>query len=427
MVVAHAEQSVIGGCLLDNDAYWKICGQLATEDFTNAMHKLCWTAITRAAERGDDFDAVTLAENFKLDLAYLAELTNNTPGSANIEVYARIVRDKAAVRKAAAAVDKARSRLAGGDLSAIFELQASLEKLQSTDRPSTNFHDALRAGLSAIEDAQVRRSANGGIVGAPTGIDLLDARTGGLSGGKLIILAARPSLGKTALVLQAAQAAAKAGFPVGILSLEMGAGEIALRSFAHQYQVNNTALAAGDRDVVAQLTQRLANDPNKMEAVKGLPIYVDEDNFTLGGILGRITEWHRKHSVKLVIVDHLQLIELPSNMNRNDGLGEITRQLKILAKRLDVPVVLLCQLNRNVEREQRKPRLSDLRDSGNIEQDADIVIALHGALETNHYGMREVEVGFLKFRGGLVGWSGQVMFNGPTQTFRKMEFRYDAA
>jgi len=419
----QSEGSVVGACIQDNDAYWKVAGMVRPSDFASAFLSTAWSLIEAAANRGDAFDAVSLAEESDLELGALVALAMDTPGSANVKSYARIVRDRATVRSATAEIESCRERLVGGDKTAIAELQLKLEALHRTDKPSTNFNEALISGLDDIEKAQERASV-GGLVGAPTGIELIDRRLGGLSGGKLIILAARPSLGKTSLALQAAQAAAAVGYGVGIMSLEMGASEIAVRAFAHQYGVNNTALAAGDRKTVAALTRKISDDREKMEKVKSLSIHIDEDTFSLSGIVGRITEWSRKHNIQLVIVDHLQLIEVEKGLNRNDGLGEITRALKILAKRLDIPVMLLCQLNRSVEREQRKPRLSDLRDSGNIEQDADIVMTLHGPLETNDNGTREVEIGFLKFRGGLVGWAGTVMFNGPTQTFHRMEFRY---
>jgi len=416
---ALAEQSVIGGCLINNEAYWKIAGRLVPDDFTKPFHRKAWEEIRDAAENGSPFDAVTLSEETSLPLVDLLVLANETPGSANIEAYARIIRERSTVRAASTIVAEAQSKLAAGDLDAIAELSIRLEGLHRADSTAIDFNTALQSGLEEIEQAQARANSSGGIVGAPTGISSLDDRLRGLEGGKLIILAARPSLGKTAMALQAAQSAAEAGFPVGFLSLEMGAGEIAVRAFAHQYQINNTALSLGDNEVVEQLTHRVANNTDKANRIKRLPIYIDEDTFDVGGMLGRIAEWHRKHQIKLVIIDHLQLVELPRDTNRNNGLGEVTRQLKLIAKRLDIPVMLLCQLSRGVEKEQRKPRLSDLRDSGNIEQDADIVIALNGGLDPNHNGMREVEVGFLKYRGGLVGWGGFQQFNGQTQTFRK--------
>lgn len=420
----QAEQAIVGGCVIDNAAYWKIASIVRASDFANAFCRQAYTAIERASSAGDQFDVVTLCENFDLDLADLASIVNETPGAANIATYARIVRNESIMRSAIAEVSAARERLVDGDAGAIPELQSRLEALNRTEKPSTNFHDALIAGLDNIEAAQIAAQSKNRMVGAPTGVANIDDRLRGLSGGKLIILAARPSLGKTALALQAAQSAALEGYPVGILSLEMGADEIAIRSFAHQFSVNNTALAFGDREAVANLTNRLKADPEKMERIKNLPVYIDEDSFSIAGIVSRITEWKRKHDIKLAVVDHLQLVEVEKGFNRNDGLGEITRQLKILAKRLDIPVVLLCQLNRNVEREQRAPRLSDLRDSGNIEQDADIVISLHGSLEPNPQGAREVEIDFLKLRGGLVGPAGTAIFNGPTQTFKRAEFRY---
>ena len=420
-----AEQSVIGGCLLDNEAYWRVAGTLVESDFTSAFNRRCWTAIQKAANAGDGFDAVTLSETTDLDLGELLTLANETPGAANIEAYARIVQERSIARMATTVVTRAASRLSAGEIDGVIpDLQSQLERLNRTERPSVNFHEALAGGLDAIEAAQKARDADG-LSGAPTGIPPLDYRLGGLSGPKLIILAARPSLGKTALVLQVAQAAAGAGFPVGIMSLEMSADEIALRAFAHQMQLNNSALAAGDKETVEKMARKFASDPDRVTAVKTLPIHIDEDSYSLPAITARISEWKRKHGIQLAIIDHLQLVEIGEGQNRNDGLGEITRQLKILAKRLDMPIILLCQLNRSVERENRKPKLSDLRDSGNIEQDADIVLALHGDIEVDRGGMRDVEIGWLKFRGGVVGWQCTLKFNGPTQTFRQIDYYHE--
>ena len=411
--------------MIDNSAYWKIAGVVSPEDFTTKFHREAFAAIRDAADAGQPFDLVTLSETTHLDLSELATLVNETPGSANVSTYAKIVRDRALLRQASAAIAQSLERINGGDFDAIAELATRLEGLQRSDSPTCDFYEALQAGLQQIETAQIAARESSGIVGAPTGIAALDDRLRGLQGGKLIILAARPSLGKTALSLQAAQAAAAAGFPVGIMSLEMGAGEIAIRAFAHQYQVNNSALAFGDAEDVEALTHKIAANQEHAEQFKRLPIYIDEDTFDVAGILGRITEWHRRYGIKFAIVDHLQLVDLPRDRNRNDGLGDVTRSLKLLAKRLDIPVMLLCQLNRSVDREQRKPKLSDLRDSGNIEQDADIVIGLNGTLDNYSDGTRDIEVGFLKYRGGPVGWGGIMRFNGRTQTFRKGAIGYE--
>lgn len=420
----YAEQSVIGGCLLDNDAFWKVAGIVRADDFTVQLHREMFREITIASNKGDQFDAITLSETTDLELADLFTLANNTPGTSNIVTYARIVRDSATVRQAAKICAEALGKLNEGDIDAITELAVNLEGLSRSEKPATTFFEALQLGFDQMEEAQ-KAQAEGGIIGAPTGIDPIDTRMRGLKGGKLIILAARPSLGKTALALQCAQSAAAAGFPTGILSLEMGSGEIGIRALAHQYQVNNTALGFGEESAVGQLTQRCEEDNDKLNRVRTLPIHIDEDTFDLNGILSRIAEWHRKHKIEFIVVDHLQLVELSGSKNRNDGLGEVTRSLKLLAKRLEIPIMLLCQLSRSVEKEKRAPKLSDLRDSGNIEQDADVVISLNGDLEPNKAGCRDVEIDFLKYRGGRVGWAGRSQFNGATQTFRKVTTMYD--
>ena len=418
-----AEQSVIGGCLSDPQAYWKIAGALNSEDFTDPFCRKAWIEIRNAASNDQSYDAVTLSETTTLDLADLLTIQNECPGAANVVAYSKIIRERAIQRRSVSIISKTLGKVQEGNSAAIPEMISQLEALTVSDGPTYTFYEALQAGLGAIETAQEVARASGGIVGAPTTIPVIDDRLRGLHGGKLIILAARPSLGKTALALQAAQGAATAGHPVGICSLEMGADEIALRSFAHRFQVNGSGLSFGDPEDVEALTRKIAANNERAEEFKRLPIYLDADTFDIGGIVARITEWHRKYAIKFAVVDHLQLIEWPEGKNRNDGLGDITRSLKLLAKRLDIPVMLLCQLNRSVEKENRRPKLADLRDSGNIEQDADIVCALHGDLETAD-GAREIDMGLLKHRGGQVGWVGRMVFNGQTQTFRKPTIGY---
>lgn len=417
----EAERALLGAMMLDRDAVWRVRGMVSAEDFHNPAHGAAYEVICRQADEGGDTDSITVHEAASRagqkvpEMHELGAMAREGSSIASAPSYAQVVRARARCRQAIVAVAEVRPRLDSGDSDAIAEVQARLEGLSHTTGGYKTFSQVLREGLKSIETAMDRRF--NGIIGCPTGLAALDDMTGGWHGPKLIILAGRPSLGKTALAMQGARAAAAAGKPVGIMSLEMGADELAIRAMAAEYRLNGSALAFGDEQSIADL-QVHAQRRN----IKDLPIFVDEDTFSVGGIIARLTEWHRKHGIKLAIIDHLQLIDthLGGGRSRNDALGEVTRALKLTAKRLDMPIILLSQLTRANEKENRQPRLSDLRDSGNIEQDADIVLAMHGQLDAPDEGRREVSLGFLKHRGGRVGWLPRAMhFNGPHQVFEE--------
>ena len=412
----NAEAAVIAACIADPELHFTVSDYLSPDDFTDPLLRTAYDAIGQQLAKDRPVDIVTLSDDHDLHLGDLAAIVQDYP-STNGETYARMVKRSAINRRALAVISKYQGAIAGGDPDAMTTLQAELEKLASTQHRAgyLTFPEVLRAGMGDIEEARERRKA--GVTGLTFGLPELDHTIGGLRGPKLLILAARPSLGKTALALQMALNSANHGHAVGICSLEMSGADIAVRSMAHEYDVNNTSLARGDDEAVRAIAAKA-----KSRNIKDLPLFVDEDTYTPGGIVSRAIEWHRKHAIEALIVDHLQLVEVPGDRNRNDSLGDVTRALKLLAKRLNIPVILVCQLNRLVEREKRRPKLSDLRDSGNIEQDADIVMMLHGELEgTGHSGDRDVEIGFVKFRGGRVGWLGsRTIFHGTTQRFREI-------
>ena len=412
----NAEAAVIAALMKSPDHFYSVSAYLTDRDFADPFYAKAFAAIGSQIAEDRAVDAVTLAEDCDLDMARLIETAANYPAT-NLDSYARIVKTHATSRTALAKISEHQEAIGRGDAEALSRLQLDLEKLSGDSSRSgyLNFAQTLRAGMGDVEEAMERLKT--GVTGLTFNLPELDRALGGVRGPKLIILAARPSLGKTALGLQLALTSANHGHPVGMVSLEMSAAEIAIRSMAHEYSVNNTALSRGDAEAVNKVA-RAAKERN----IKDLPLFIDEDTYTVGGIVARAVEWHRRHGIKALIVDHLQLVEVSAERNRNDALGDVTRALKLLAKRLNIPVVLVCQLNRLVEREKRRPKLSDLRDSGNIEQDADIVMMLHGELEgTDGRADRDVEIGLLKYRGGRVGWLGApVIFDGATQRFTEL-------
>lgn len=420
-----AEQSVLGGLLLAPDAWPDIAGVLHGADFVKREHQLIYSVIRNLAEAGTPLDTVTVAEHLERKrslhdaggLVYLTALTKDTPSTANIRAYADIVSDCARRRRARDLLaDAARNAETAEELSDLLgSVMTQIEGIATQGTAvALSFAEAWTLAIDAMDDAAQSR---GGIAGVPTGIPAIDKRTGGLLPRRLIVLAARPGIGKTALAQQIALHAASHGHPVGILSLEMSKEELAQRSMANAYGLNLSRLAFGDDCELRKLTRAASDRP-----ITGLPIQIDTDTYNLGGIEARISEWRSKHGIKLAIVDHIGLIDGGEGSTRNDHLGKITRRLKITAKRLGIPILAVSQLSRNVERDKRRPVLADLRDSGSIEQDADVCMFLHIDPNENRTGSGErLEIGLLKNRIGVTGWLPErFTFDGRTQRIREI-------
>ena len=226
------------------------------------------------------------------------------------------------------------------------------------------------------------------------------------------IAAGRPGVGKSALKLQIAIGAALQGRGVGIVSLEMGDAEIGFRALANAVRVNGTALSRGDPEESDRLKRHVGGE--ELRRLRDAPLWFDFNAATLPEVVSRITAWCRTRKIVLAIVDHIGLIDASGYTTRNDQLGAISRALKRLAMRLSIPILALSQLNRAVERDGRRPTLADLRDSGNLEQDADVVLMLHARDEAGV----EVDVGILKNRSGPKGWlRNSLRFSGREQRF----------
>ncbi len=424
LYTVDAEQAVLGGLMLDNDAWERLAGRISEADFFSRDHRFIFRAIAHLAGDDQPRDAVTIAEHLdnsgdleKLGgMGYLATLASNIPSAANIETHARIVRDRSERRRIAENLREMLDTLPSAESAseALADAQARLEAIAvASNGKAANWSTVLQAGLEAIDEAAARRQ-RGGTVGVPTGLPTLDARTGGIHGPRLWVAAARPSIGKSALTLQIALHAASRGHRAGILSLEMGIDEIAQRALANRLGLNLTKLAQGhDQELTAA-----AKGSGKLSK---FGLFIDDDSYTLGAIVSRITEWRRRESIDFAIVDHIGLIEGEETASRVDHLGKVSRTLKKLAKRLDMPIVAVSQLNRGVEKEKRLPKLSDLRDSGNIEQDADICLFLHCEEADEERPEKRMKVGLLKNRGGVRGWLPRdFIFEGRTQRFREL-------
>jgi replicative DNA helicase len=410
------ERAVIGSLLNLPEHVEPCLSILSAEDFTSLERAKIWRAIEQRHYAGEAIDAVTVGDATNL-LVVCVDHAHNAPPANNAPVYAAQLAQHARARKISGELRSTLAAIEGGNYDAADDLPGVLSQLQEGHgRRDASFSEALSRGLGLVDDA--RRTSEGGQIAF--GLPALDERLPILRGrGLLVIVAARPSVGKTALANQLSLKTAHQGLSVGKVELEMSIEEMALRSIAAEYRINGSALAAGDDLALEQLTTCVQE-----RNIRDLPIFLDDRSYSLAEVTARISEWHRKHNIACVTVDHLHLISHKAE-SRNQTISEITRALKLLAKRLEMPVILLSQLARLSERENRKPKLSDLRDSGGIEQDADIVVALHSdGLDADENGVRWVDIGLLKNRGGRTGWIPRsYAFDGRYQTFAEHALR----
>jgi replicative DNA helicase len=406
------EREFLGALLQKPELIDATRGEVGAAEFSNQYFADIYREILRRHDAGEPTDAVSIGEALgQLETVYRVArdvfTTEQTP------YHAQQIRKAARARRMADDLAQASRELRGGadpdEVGA--RVAAGIEESAAQGGGGyQDFCQLIAAGLEAIDEAANRRS-DGGTVGVPTGIQAIDERTGGLQAPRLIVLAARPSIGKTALANQIALHAAGAGFPVGVASLEMGPDELAIRSLANHHGLNGSALTFGDEREICRLTDCFD------QRLKSLPLFVDTETFALDGIVARLAEWRRKHGIQLAIIDHIGLIEAPG-ANPVERLGKISRALKVTAKRLDIAVLAVSQLNRRVETEKRRPILADLRDSGAIEQDCDIAIFLHVDESSEGLDIIPVEVGLLKNRQGRKGWlPSPLYFEGRTQRF----------
>jgi replicative DNA helicase len=386
----EAEQSVLGGLLLDNSTWDSIADRLRAEDFYRRDHQQIFTAIAELSARSEPSDAVTLAEYLAAKgladetggLAYLAGLARDTPTAANIRAYADIVRERSLLRQlirvsgevaASAYASEGRTAVELVDEAErrVFEIA---EQGRRTGSGFVPLHDILGATIDRLDLLQ---QSQGQLTGVSTGYHDLDRMTAGLQPGDLIIVAGRPSMGKTTLALNIAEnAAIGASTPVAVFSMEMSRDQLAMRMISSLGRVDQSHLRTGnfgDEDW-ARINGAIAQ-------MKTAPIFIDDSGaLTPTEVRARARRLKReKGGLGLVVVDYLQLMQVPGTKeNRATEISEISRSLKALAKELRVPVIALSQLNRSVEqRTDKKPVMSDLRESGAIEQDADLIVLIY--------------------------------------------------
>ncbi len=381
-----AEQSVLGGMLLSKDAIADVVEVVRGHDFYRPAHETIYAAVLDLYGRGEPADPVTVAAELQKrselgrvgGAPYLHTLVASVPTAANAGFYAQIVRERAILRR----LVEAGTRIAQMGYRADGEVDAVVDRAQAevfgvVDRRTSEDYLPLAEIIEGtLDELDAIGSRGGQLVGVPTGFANLDRLTNGLHPGQMIILAARPAIGKSTLGLDLARSAAiKHGLTSVIFSLEMSRNEITMRLLSAESRVSLQAMRTGqlsDED-----WSRIARRTGE---VSSAPLFVDDSpNMSMMEIRAKCRRLKQRHDLRLVIVDYLQLMSSGKRVeSRQVEVSEFSRSLKLLAKELDVPVVAISQLNRGPEqRADKKPLLADLRESGSLEQDSDMVILLH--------------------------------------------------
>ena len=416
----EAEQSVLGGLLLDNAAFDKIADLVGENDFYRDEHKRIYRQIRKLLEQSKPVDVITVAESLDLagqgsetgGLAYLGELAANTPSAANIRRYAEIVRERAILRQLVTAGDEiagsAFNPLGRDPKQLLDEAEAKVFAIaEGGFRHQTGFqhiNPLLTQVVERIQELHDRDNPSD-ITGVPTGYHDLDSKTSGLQPGDLLIVAGRPSMGKTSFALNMAEhVAIEVGLPVAVFSMEMGGAQLAMRMLSSVGRLDAHRVRTGrlNDDEWSRLTFALG----KMHEA---PLYIDETPaLNPIDLRARARRLHRQcGKLGLIVIDYLQLMSSAGQgENRATEISEISRSLKGLAKELNVPVMALSQLNRSLEqRPNTRPVMSDLRESGAIEQDADVIMFIYRDEvynpDTPDKGSAEIIIG--KQRNGPIG------------------------
>jgi replicative DNA helicase len=413
----EAEQSVLGGLMLDNRAWERLADMIVAEDFYRRDHQLIFNAIGELAERGQPSDAVTVSEflerRSELDdaggLGYLGQLAKDTPSAANIVAYAEIVRERSMLRSLIRVGGEIAASAYNPDGRDPVELVDEAERrvfeiAEQGKRRGSGFVSLRKILPRTIDRLDELQNSEGHITGLATGFDDLDKMTAGLQGGDLVVVAGRPSMGKTSLAMNIAEhAAISSAVPVAIFSMEMSSEQLSFRMISSLGRVNQSHLRTGnfsDED-----WHRINAAVSLMSEAK---IFIDDTPaLNPTEVRARSRRLRREHGLGLIVLDYLQLMQVPGTAeNRATEISQISRSLKALAKELSVPIIALSQLNRSVEqRTDKRPVMSDLRESGAIEQDADVIAFIYRDEVYNKETMRKgiADIIIAKQRNGPVG------------------------
>lgn len=412
-----AEQAVLGACLFDGTAYDRVADIIRAEDFALRQHKLIWAAIEKLATDNTSTDIVTVEETLQTQgsaddaggIAYLGKLARDVPSAANVESYAKIMVEYRIRRGLQAAGHKIASLAHADSDNRVADAYRELEALHDERKAAPVKADDAMTAL--IEELDRRFNLTDALLGTSTGVGDLDEYINGLCAGRLYVIAGRPGMGKSVLGLQTALTAAKNQKPALLFSLEMGRNELMMRAAANLGRI--------PLNRIEHINQFDDDDWTKLTAftasTKTLPYWIDDSaSLHITDITVRARRHKRQFGLGLLVIDYLQLVN-GTGENRTKEIGSISRACKQLAKELDIPVVLLSQLNRSVEqRSNKRPIMSDLRESGEVEQDSDVVLFLYRDEvyhpDTTDIGTVELIIG--KQRNGPIGtvkaaWLGQ--------------------
>lgn len=432
----EAEQAILGGLMLDNNTWDKISTQLTGVDFYRHEHRVLFQAISSLASKTEPFDLITVLDILKttntLDdaggEAYLFELANNTPSVANIDAYAAIVREKSVHRQlisVATEIADLAYNPGENDVSEILDVAESKVFAISDQTAAAGGPEAIKSVLvRAVERIDLLFNQGDKITGLETGLKDLDEMTSGLQRSDLVIVAGRPSMGKTTFVMNIAEhVAIQEKLPVLVFSMEMPSDAIAMRMMSSLGRIDQHNIRTG------KLTE---NDwPRIMSAVNMMseaPLFIDDaPGLSPSELRARARRLMKEHGqLGLIVVDYLQLMKVPGfkSENRVGEISEISRSLKSLAKELKVPVLALSQLNRGLEqRHDKRPMMSDLRESGAIEQDADVIIFIYRDEVYNEDSPEKgvAEIIIAKQRNGPIGKT-RVAFLGKYTRFEDLAY-----
>ncbi len=413
----EAEQALIGGLMLNAQAWDKIADVVVGDDFYRKDHRLIFAAIANLIESGSPCDVVTVSEHLdsrgELEqsggLAYLATLANETAGAANARAYAKILRERSMLRALINAGNEISGNAFASDGRSASQVLDDAERMvfeiaEKGSRGKRGFKSLKQILPEAVDRIDMLHQSEGNITGISTGYNEFDKLTAGLQAGELVIVAGRPSMGKTTLALNIAEnAAIGSKVPTAIYSMEMPSQQLALRMISSLGRVDQTHLRTGNFP-----DEDWSRINTAVQLMSEAPIFIDDTpSMSPTEIRARARRLHREHGLGLIVIDYLQLMQVEgSKENRATEISEISRSLKALAKELEVPVIALSQLNRSVEqRTDKRPVMSDLRESGAIEQDADLIIFIYREEVYNQDTPRKgiADIAIAKQRNGPIG------------------------
>lgn len=433
----EGEQAVIAGLLLVQSAWDKLGSVISEEDFYYAKHRHVFQAISNLHKNNEPCDVVTVSEWLQSHeltektggLDYLTEIANDYPVASNILAYAKIVRDRSVLRQLIEIGNQLAQSAFNTEGQSADDLIENAEKLvyrirEQTLKSRSGFHEITKVLEETLERLEKLSENEGDITGISYGWDDLDKLTAGLQNSDLVIVAGRPAMGKTSFALNIAERAAINGQHVAVFSMEMAATQLVMRMFSSLSQIDSNNLKLGK---ISDAEWPRLTQSNKMLRQANLHID-DTPALTPNEVLSRCRRLQNSKGLDLVVIDYLQLMQIKgkNTENRANEISEISRNLKAMAKELNVPVIALSQLNRSLEqRPNKRPIMSDLRESGAIEQDADLIIFIYRDEvyhpETEDKGIAEIIIG--KHRNGSIG-KVDLLFRGQFTRFESLDKRH---